>query len=504
MICIPVAPESRTLARADLLNAARHADLIELCLDRFVNKPDVSELLAGLKTPVIVSCRRRTEGGQFAGREEDRLALLQEAIAAGPLFVELELDVAAKFPRSPQPRRLVSINRPFRALTDAAELVQKAATAGADVVKFVWPGVLLDSLHPVLKVMQEATRLKVVGVPIGPASRAFPVLARRLGAPWVYAALERGMETHDGLPTVGELDELYNIRGVNGDTRITGATGFGVVRDRTLRAFNAGFRELEVNGRCIPLEIGPVESLPALLDHLEIPALVVSPGLGDYLFEMVEHPEPGAALGQHVDLLLRKNDGWHGYNVLWRSALKVVERTLRRTGVEPTSVERANNLILGAGRIARTMLFGLRQLKASAAITVPGDRDEVTFCPHCGEAIDGGLSSLGQIEGLEARSVPFAEVLSTRPDVLIVTDPAVELGFQPTALNPVLLQPPLTVLDATTMFYETDLLIEARDRGCNVIRPQYVLGEHLAAQFKAVAGQELPDAAFQEALSMGE
>ncbi|HUQ70988.1 MAG TPA: hypothetical protein VM165_15780, partial [Planctomycetaceae bacterium] len=236
--------------------------------------------------------------------------------------------------------------------------------------------------------------------------------------------------------------------------------------------------------------------------QLEIAALVVSPGMGDYLFAMVEHPESAVALGQHVDLLLRKRDGWHGYNVLWRSVLKVVERTLRRTGQEPTSVEKATNLILGAGRITRTMLFGLRQLKATAAIAVPGGIDEVAFCPHCGESLDTAGSTADIAASLDARHVPFADVLTTRPEVLIITDPALELGFKPNALNPVFLQPPLIVVDATTLFHETDPLVEARDRGCTVVRPRYVLGEHLAAQFKAVAGQELPDTAFQQALDM--
>jgi 3-dehydroquinate dehydratase / shikimate dehydrogenase len=343
----------------------------------------------------------------------------------------------------------------------------------------------------------------VVGIPIGAAGRAYPVLARRLHAPWVYAALERGMETHDGLPTLQELVEHDDVRGVTDGTRVIGAAGFGVVRERTLRAFNVAFRELGINARCLPLEIGPVETLPELLDQMDIPALVASPGMGETLLPMVEHPEPAVAIGQHVDLVLRKRDGWHGYNVLWRSALKVVERTLRRTNAEPSSLERSNNLILGGGRLTRTLLFGLRQLKGTAAVAVPGE-DEVQFCPHCGEAVDTGGESLNLATTLEARPVPFADLLTTRPDVLLVTDRALELGFHPMALNPVLLQPPLIVLDATTLFHETDLLIEARARGCTVIRPQYVLGEHLAAQFKAVSGQELPDAAFQAALDMGD
>ena len=72
MICISVTPISRKLAPADILNASRKCDLIELCLDHFKKKPEVAELLKLTEKPVLVSCRSRKDGGQFAGSEEDR------------------------------------------------------------------------------------------------------------------------------------------------------------------------------------------------------------------------------------------------------------------------------------------------------------------------------------------------------------------------------------------------------------------------------------------------
>jgi 3-dehydroquinate dehydratase/shikimate dehydrogenase len=237
-----------------------------------------------------------------------------------------------------------------------------------------------------------------------------------------------------------------------------------------------------------------------MLDALHISAVMVTPNLGDYLFPLVEHPEPAVALGQHVDLLLRKRNGWHGFNVLWRSALKMLERTLRRQGPAPQSLEDTNNLILGSGRLARSVLFGLKQLRATAALASPHIADEVTFCPHCGEALTPSDPTLDVAKSIEARYVPFAEVGATRPDVLIVTESGIDLGFKPTALNPLFLQPEMTVLDISHLAAESDLLVEARDRGCFVVRPTYVLAEHLATQFKAIVQQDLPDVAYRRAM----
>lgn len=503
MLCIPVAPVSRTLAPVDLLNAARHADIVELCLDRFHQRPDIAELLKTIERPVLVSCRRFKDGGAFKGSEDERLSLLEEAIAAGPAYVELELDIAHRFPRSPSPQRVIAINRLFRALTDLPALHQQAIAAGADVVKYVWPGVLLDSLEPVLTAMLSSSRVPIVGLPIGHASRAFGVLAQHCGAPWVYAALERGMETHDGLPTIQELQNRYHLPGVNRQTRLVGAVGFGALRERTVQIFNDGFQELSLNCRCIPLEVGAVASLKPFLDELEISALVATPNAGDSLMSLVEHPEPAAALGENVDLLLRKREGWHGYNVLWRSLLKVAERTLKRAH-EPRSLEQTTNLVIGSGRLARTVLFGLKQLKAKALLAAPPVSDEVSFCGECGEALTALPDAAELSRTLDAQPVPFAELAATRADVVIVTEPRLRLGFRADCLNPLFLQPPLMVLDATTLGDETDILAEARDRGCSAIRPRYVLAEHLSTQFKAITGHELPQSAFQSALQLPE
>ena len=53
MICISINQESRRLALADLLNAGRQCDLIEIRLDRFAKSADVAELLheAGVFVP---------------------------------------------------------------------------------------------------------------------------------------------------------------------------------------------------------------------------------------------------------------------------------------------------------------------------------------------------------------------------------------------------------------------------------------------------------------------
>src|SRR5687768_9731095 len=95
MICVTITQESRRLALADMLNAAMMgADLLEVRLDAFDNDPDPKELLAARRKPVIFSCRRTEDGGDWKSDEAARLLLLKTAIISQPDYCELEIDVA--------------------------------------------------------------------------------------------------------------------------------------------------------------------------------------------------------------------------------------------------------------------------------------------------------------------------------------------------------------------------------------------------------------------------
>src|SRR4051794_5594892 len=139
MLCISVAPVSRKLAKADLLNAAGQCDLIELCLDHLIKEPDVGDMLQGISKPILVTCRRSADGGKFEGTEEERMTLLRQAIVAGPHAVELDLETAAKIPRFGKTKRVISVTTLDGPPDDLDAVFQEMAAVHADVAKFAWP-----------------------------------------------------------------------------------------------------------------------------------------------------------------------------------------------------------------------------------------------------------------------------------------------------------------------------------------------------------------------------
>ena len=108
MICISISQESRRLALVDMHNAGPQCDLLELRLDRFDNAANLGELLAHKPKPVIMSCRRGEDGGDWQGSEADRLAILRQAVVSQADYVEIELDIADQIRRFPPAKRVIS------------------------------------------------------------------------------------------------------------------------------------------------------------------------------------------------------------------------------------------------------------------------------------------------------------------------------------------------------------------------------------------------------------
>src|SRR6516165_5369818 len=139
MICISLAQESRRMALADMLNAAPQCDLLEVRLDRFAKAPDVGELLTHKPKPIILSCRRRQDGGEWDGSEEERLALLRQCVVSKGDYVEIELDVADEVRKFPPAKRVITYTNLQETPPDIADVYAQALTKSPDVVKLVTP-----------------------------------------------------------------------------------------------------------------------------------------------------------------------------------------------------------------------------------------------------------------------------------------------------------------------------------------------------------------------------
>jgi len=223
MICISVVPATNEEALSLLGRALPLAELVELRIDR-IEKPELPMLLYAGRERIVVTNRRRDEGGFFASCETRRLALLHEAVELGARFVDVEQRTGARAVgrladavRSRGGRTGLIVSHHDLAGTPSAKTLAgrlKACRAlGADVVKIVTLATRAEDNLRVLALLPQAREMgqDLVAFCMGEQGRLSRVAAPLLGSRWSYASLEKGAASAPGQLTAAEMRTILGM-----------------------------------------------------------------------------------------------------------------------------------------------------------------------------------------------------------------------------------------------------------------------------------------------------
>jgi len=217
MICVSVLAETNRKALRMMARGFALADMVELRIDR-MGAPDLPALVGARKGRLLVTNRRKKEGGFFAGPEKDRVDLLAEAARLGVDWVDIEAstegrlirDLAAKISGPGRNTKMIVSHHELRGTPPWRGLRRRYEACrafGAHVVKIV---TYAEAVEDNFRVLQLIPRSLVEGQAIvafcmGPQGRISRILAPVLGSCISYASLRKGAESAPGQPTVSEL-----------------------------------------------------------------------------------------------------------------------------------------------------------------------------------------------------------------------------------------------------------------------------------------------------------
>lgn len=489
MICISIAQESRRFALVDMLNAARQCDLLELRLDCFQKAPEFKELIDAKPKPVIMSCRRPQDGGEWQGNETDRLALLRQCIISKADYVEIELDVADQIRKFPPTKRVISYTNLQGTPANIGEIYEECQSKNPDIIKLVTLARTPEEAWPLVPILAKPA-LPTVVVGLGKPGLMLTVLGKKIGAPWTYAALERGMESYPGQPTVGDLNNVYHYQAIERSTRLVGVTGFSELSYVTVALLNAALAHLELPARCLPLGVGNMKLFRKVIDATHLASVVVDDEHRGAILEVATEQEPAVQQAHAADLIVHKEDKWHGYNTLSRAAVAALETTLLAKAQSDKPLNGRMVMIAGSNAMARMMAYVVKRRQGNPIIA---SRDR-----------DAGLK-MAQTFG--CRQVNFESLYSTMHDILIVCgeDAEPQPAKGKTTPDPFVkssyLRPGMTVMDLSAMPRRSPMLIDAKQRGCNVVSPREVLLNQLELQIRLISSKEVPRGKLLEVLN---
>jgi 3-dehydroquinate dehydratase type I len=216
-LCVPIVETSVERAYTAIKEADRLADLIELRVD-YLRGVDLALFLGNRLKPLIVTNRRKEEGGRYRGEERKRLSVLEKAIDLGADYIDVELATETSFLknliRDKGKTQVILSFHDFRrtpSLRELQKLFIRMTGLGANVIKIVpfaesWEDNLtVLSLIPFAK----ERRQKIVAFCMGEKGKISRVFSPFLGAAWTYASIDRTRVSAPGQLTVHELTDIW-------------------------------------------------------------------------------------------------------------------------------------------------------------------------------------------------------------------------------------------------------------------------------------------------------
>lgn len=445
-------------------------DLVELRLDT-VRDPSAAAALAGRRKPVIITCRPKSEGGHFAGSEEERRRILAEALTLGAEFVDLEWrSSCADLIAQTGGRRIVLSHHDFAGMpADLQGMAHAMLASGAEVVKLaVTAHRLRDCLA--LRAIGQQTRVPMALIAMGDAGIATRVLARWFGSCWTYA----GDQVAPGQITLPRMRDEFRFRRIGARTAVYGVVGKPVTHSVSPAMHNAAFRAANLDAVYLPLAADDYADFTAFAEAVKLAGASVTAPYKVQAFEQADECDPVSRRIQSVNTLRRKGTKWLGCNTDVTGFLSPLESAMKLAGKRAT--------VMGAGGAARSVAVALAA--AGARVTLSARRPEQARA----------------IAALTSAAIGDWPPAAGSWDLLVNTTP---VGTAPGDDHSPL--PPAHSLDGELVYDlvynppQTRLLRDAAGSGCRTIGGLDMLVAQAQAQFEWWTGQRPADRVMRDA-----
>ena len=478
MICVSIARGRHRHVIAEHRHLVQQgAKLVELRLDYINGEVNLKRLLADRPSPVVITCRRESDGGKFEGSEETRLMLLRTAIAEGVEYVDLEEDVATAIPRYGKTRRIIS-HHDFRKTPDDLEsLHARMAALDADIVKLATTA---NQPHDNLRMLELVRNSSVptVGFCMGDIGTPSRILAGRFGAPFTFATFHHERTLAPGQLSFQQMTEIYHYDRVDSETIVYGVIGDPIGHSLSPLVHNAAFRRAGINAVYVSFRV-PRENLSQFLEDapaLGLRGLSVTIPHKELVLKQLAQSDPSTQGIGAANTLLFDGDGLQGFNTDHQAAMDSIEQALVTPGGKRGSINGMNALVLGAGGAAKAIAYGLKQRGAEVVIA--------------GRTLQRAQQLA---ERLKCKTIDWVARHSFAPDLLINCTP---VGMHPnvdaTPYDKHHLKPSMVVFDTVYNPENTLLVKDARSQSCTVVTGVEMFVRQACLQFKLFTGQESP------------
>ncbi len=483
MICVPITSKTVTEAIDNIKKAENVADIIELRVD-YLKNPDLKVLLEATQKQVIVTCRKKNEGGLYDGDEKGRVDLLLNAIAAGADYVDVELSTPEplfeELKKKQDQTRLILSYHNFEQVPEGLQIIfDRMLQKGCEIIKIAVMANSIDDNLKIFDIIEQAKdkSINIIAFCMGEYGEISRILSPIFGSYLTFGSLSRGMESAPAQIPADILKNIYRVNELKRNVNIYGLIGNPVKESMGYLIHNRSFVNKELNNIYLPFL---VDDLPSFVCAYRkyLKGMSVTMPFKEQVIPLLDEIDGTAKKIGAVNTLQIRDEKLFGCNTDCSGGVKALE--------EKTELKGKKVFMIGAGGAARAIGFGIME---KGAVVYIFDMDT--------QKADSLAAELG-CETTSAKSI------GSNFDILINCSP---VGMQPnvdkTPFPKAKLKKGMIIFDVVYNPLKTRLLREADDVGCVTIPGIELFVNQAADQFELWTGEKAPNDLMKEIVLEG-
>ena len=345
------------------------ADIVELRVDMLspAERGRAASFPSLVPCPVVLTFRRRRDGGAFDGAEDERAEFFRSVLkpGCGFAYVDFEDDFrpdgladAARAAGVKVIRSLHSFDGPVEDIVGRCREM-RGATDEIPKIAFM-PGSPAD----VSRLFAETagfTNFPHILCAMGPMGLASRVLAARTHSLLTYVST--GALSSIGHVSAHELVKTYRFRSLTPDTRLYGVTGFPLVFTRSPEINNAAFSAAALDAVMVPFPSRTAADAVGFMRAMGMRGMAVTYPHKQSIMPLLDDIAPAARAIGAVNTVVLEGGRLVGHNT---DAAGFSSALTAFLGVAHLHGRRV--AVVGAGGAARAVVYALKALGADACV----------------------------------------------------------------------------------------------------------------------------------------
>lgn len=356
MICLTLSSPTLDACRDEVIANRSNIDLCELRVDLLqpAEAERAKDFPKMVDLPVILTLRRKVDGGKCVLSERARRSLLLKALDGGFKYIDLEDDIKKNEVEAKARSLGVKIIRSFHDFNGVPEDIYSRIyrlSERGDIAKAAVKPNSINDVITLFKIKDELKDIPKIIIGMGEYGVVTRILYKKMGSYLTFAS--SGSAVAPGQVTAADLKNLYRADKVNDNTALYGIIGNPVMHTSSPRIHNPGFQRINYNAVYVPFLVDNIRSFFCFAEMLKLRGFSVTiPFKVDVLSYLGNITREVKQIGS-CNTVVRVPGMWKGINTDYYGFLSPILKDIDSGRIKTA-------LVIGAGGASQAIVWALK------------------------------------------------------------------------------------------------------------------------------------------------